>query len=210
MAYIYDILLNFNKKLIEYFEWEESDNIKYVKKIILFKVDSNVIKDIRDYEILFDKSFTDKIPKYEMNGNKDAAKVCLLTDSFIVIAVLIKNNKVSLISRLLLDEEFEVLEAANHIEETEIKYKKLKKKKLENTNLTRKEKLKRDKLSDEIDDLYNKKEIKGLMYLYYEYTNKENNNIDYIYKYLKESLDSFNEKHLELLDILLMTKTSND
>ena len=29
MAYIYDILLNFNKELIEFFEWEESDKIKY-------------------------------------------------------------------------------------------------------------------------------------------------------------------------------------
>lgn len=32
MVYIYDILLNFNKNLIEYFEWEEKDNIKYIKK----------------------------------------------------------------------------------------------------------------------------------------------------------------------------------
>ena len=30
MINIYDILLNFNKKLINFYEWEEEDNIKYV------------------------------------------------------------------------------------------------------------------------------------------------------------------------------------
>ena len=37
MTYIYDILLNLSKELIEFFEWEDSDNIKYVKKIAVFK-----------------------------------------------------------------------------------------------------------------------------------------------------------------------------
>ena len=45
MVYIYDILLNFNKNLIEYFEWDDKDSIKYVKKIALFKVSSKVIDD---------------------------------------------------------------------------------------------------------------------------------------------------------------------
>ena len=35
MIYIYDILLNFNTSLIEFFEWEENDLIKYIKKIML-------------------------------------------------------------------------------------------------------------------------------------------------------------------------------
>ena len=35
MVYIYDILLNFNKNLIEYFEWDDKDSIKYVKSFVL-------------------------------------------------------------------------------------------------------------------------------------------------------------------------------
>ena len=38
MTYIYDILLNLSKELIEFFEWEDSDNIKYVKKIVFSKL----------------------------------------------------------------------------------------------------------------------------------------------------------------------------
>ncbi len=61
MTYIYDILLNFNENLVEYFEWNDNDKIKYVKKIILFKVSSKVIEDIIYNDVLFDSSFTDKI-----------------------------------------------------------------------------------------------------------------------------------------------------
>ena len=34
MIYIYDIVLNLNKELIEYFEWDTNDNIKYIKKFL--------------------------------------------------------------------------------------------------------------------------------------------------------------------------------
>lgn len=37
MIYIYDILLNFNTSLIEFFEWEENDLIKYIKKFLYIK-----------------------------------------------------------------------------------------------------------------------------------------------------------------------------
>ena len=38
MIYIYDILLNFNTSLIEFFEWEENDLIKYIKKIPIYNL----------------------------------------------------------------------------------------------------------------------------------------------------------------------------
>ena len=57
MTYIYDILLNFNNNLIEHFEWEEKDKIKYVKKVILFKVPNKIIKD----KLLENKSLTPSI-----------------------------------------------------------------------------------------------------------------------------------------------------
>ena len=67
MNYIYDILLNFNKYLIEYFEWKDTDDIKYVKKIMLFKIDQKTIKDIIENIVILDNKFTSNIPKYEMS-----------------------------------------------------------------------------------------------------------------------------------------------
>ena len=187
MTYIYDILLNLSKELIEFFEWEDSDNIKYVKKIAVFKTSSKVIKDIIFNEIIFDNNFTKTIPKYEMNG--------------------IKESKPVLISRLLLDEEFEVLELANNLENTNIEYKIISEKPKSKNFLTRKEKTIKNKLDLEIDKLYEIKNEEKLIYLYYEFTNLECNNIDYIYKYIKDSLKNFNDRHRKLYDILLLSDT---
>lgn len=208
MAYIYDILLNFDKNLIEYFEWEDSDSIKYIKKIAVFKVNANVIKDIVNKEIVFSDEFMRKVPKYEMNGLKEAGSVCLFTDSFITIGVLIKNNKPVFYSRLLLDEEKEVLDIADSLEIKDINYITIGNKKRENTRLTRKEKMIKDKLFDEINRLYDEKKHDKLFYLYYEYTNKESKNIKEVYSFLKESLNDFNDKHKYLYDILLLSNAN--
>ena len=36
MNYIYDIYLNLNKNLYDFYEWNKSDNIIHIKKIIDF------------------------------------------------------------------------------------------------------------------------------------------------------------------------------
>ena len=208
MAYIYDILLNFDKNLIEHFEWEDEDSIKYIKKIIVFKVSSEVIKDIVNKEVVFSDEFIKKIPKYEMNGLKEAGSVCLFTDTFITIGVLIKNNKPVFYSRLLLDEEKEVLDIVQSLDIKDINYITIGNKKREDMNLTRKEKMIKDKLFDEINKLYYNKKYDILLYLYYEYTNKENKEIKEVYTFLKESLNNFNEKHKYLYDILLLSNAN--
>ena len=40
------------------------------------------------------------------------------------------------------------------------------------------------------------------MYLYYEFTGKECNSIDHIYKYLISSLEVFTDKHMKLYEVL--------
>ena len=47
MIYIYDILLNFNTSLIEFFEWEENDLIKYVKKLPIYKVSDDFLYNLK-------------------------------------------------------------------------------------------------------------------------------------------------------------------
>lgn len=205
MVYIYDILLNFNKNLIEYFEWEEKDNIKYIKKIALFKVSDKLINDIVYKNITFSDEFINNIPKYEMNGRIDAGSVYLFTNSFIVIGVLIKNKKPILISRLLLDEEKEVLEISDKMETININYVVDGTKKIDTEIITRKEKMMKEQLFNQITKLLDNKDYDKLFYLYYEYTNKENKNINYVYKYLIDSLKNFNDKHKHLFDILMLS-----
>lgn len=209
MIYIYDILLNFNDKLIEYFEWEEKDNIKYVKKIAVFKAQENIINDIIKKELLLSNDFTEKIPKYEMNGLKKERCACLLTDGNIVIGILIKENKIIGISRLLLDEENEVLDISSNLKPINISYKILNNKINYINNLTRKEQIIKEKLTTEFKNLFINKQYNKLYYLYYEYTNKESKNYEYIYNYLINTLTNFNNKHLKLNEILLLSNKKN-
>lgn len=208
MVYIYDILLNFNKDLIEYFEWEDTDSIKYVKKVALFKVENKVLFDMINKLIVFSEEFINNVPKYEMNGMKDAGSVCLFTDGFMVIGVLIKEGKPVLFSRLLLDEESEVLDISSKMNVSNIEYSIKGDRYFNKENLTRKELLIKEKLSLEIDRLFEEKNYDKLLYLYYEYANKEGNNIEYVYKFLKNSINDFNDKHRYLFDILLLSNAN--
>lgn len=205
MTYIYDILLNFNKNLVECFQWNDSDKIKYVKRIVLFKVDSKVIKDIIYNDVLLDDSFINMIPKYEINGEVDSNFLCLLCDGMFVIGLYIKSNKPVLVSRMLLDEEQEVIEITNSLSNTLVSYKVLSKNSKLNCLLTRREFDIRDALRLEFDRLYKDNCLDKLMYFYYEFTNKECHNIDYIYNYLVDSLDNFSKGHVNLFEIINMS-----
>lgn len=202
MNYIYDVLLNFNKELIEYFEWEDTDDIKYVKKIMIFKTTTETLNDIINNVVLLDNKFTNNIPKYEINNLKENCKMCLLTDEKQVIGVLIDKNKIEYISRMLLDEEYESLLNSDHLTITDINYKIIKKRPKITNTLTRSEYKVKNLLLEKLESLYKSQMNNALMYLYYEYTNEECKDINYIYKFLVDSLNDFNNKHIYLYNIL--------
>ena len=40
MTYIYDVTLNFNEILYDFFEWNNSDTLTHIRKIPMFKVNN--------------------------------------------------------------------------------------------------------------------------------------------------------------------------
>lgn len=202
MVYIYDIILNFNDELIEFFEWEDNDNIKYIKKLPLIRVEDSLIKDILENDILFADDFLEQIKNKTIyyDSKRDNYPVIVLSNQDIVIAVLLKENDYKY-SRLLLDEEYEVLNIADKLSVTKVDYT-VKGKKILNSNLTRKERKIRGILLNEIDYLYNSNKLDKLNYYYYEYFNEINNNKEEVYKRLKNSLGVIDERHIKLLEIV--------
>ena len=51
MNYIYDILLNYNKKLYEFYDWNLSDSIVHIRKIPIFKISTNQLIDLVNNKI---------------------------------------------------------------------------------------------------------------------------------------------------------------
>ena len=57
MAYIYDILLNFNEDFFEFYDWNKNDKIIHIKKIPIYQVDNKTLKDILHNKIKINGDF---------------------------------------------------------------------------------------------------------------------------------------------------------
>ena len=51
MTYIYDVTLNFNEVLYDFFEWNNNDNLIHVRKIPIFKVSNENFLNMLMYEV---------------------------------------------------------------------------------------------------------------------------------------------------------------
>lgn len=113
MNYIYDILLNYSSELYDFYEWNKNDLITHIKKIPVVKVKKNVLNDLKDYKVKIDDDFLSKYKnKTEKFNKKNIDKIecsIIFTDGFEALAVLFKKGISSYYSKLLLDEEEELL-----------------------------------------------------------------------------------------------------
>ncbi len=203
MIYIYDILLNFSKdKIFEFYEWEKEDKIEHVKKIKLLKVDSKVMDDFINYKVTIIDEKKEEIKNgMELFKNKQVKRAMLFTDGYRVLALLFNENfKCIEKSRLLLEEELDVLDISEKLNAINIIYKKTGKK--EEVFLTRHEWEVKSYLEKEVNKAYKKKDMDKLKYIYMEYFNEECMDIEKIFDRLKNSLEEINEKHIKLFDML--------
>lgn len=205
MIYIYDLVLNWsNKRRYEFFEWNNDDEIEYIKKIPIFRI-SNFDKVITN-GIVVDKSFLDKIyNKTEVYGNKSVSKAeycCIFCDDILTKAIACEfsdDGKIIYSSNIYFLDLDEVLELAKKTKTIYLEGKIIEKEIFDNLFLTRLERRKKKILLDDINISYQNKDIDKLKYYYYELFNKESENIEEIKKKLVNSLNNiYNSKHDEL------------
>lgn len=127
MNYIYDILLNLQKRPYDFFEWNETDEIIHVRKIPFFRVETNDLYNIKNNNIKFDDFFLKKVKnRCEVFTNKNVKVlkyVCLFSDTKVAIAVELNDNGEKVrSSKLLIDEEVDVNEVSQNIEFSSINY----------------------------------------------------------------------------------------
>ncbi|MCI5701726.1 MAG: hypothetical protein MR266_03085 [Erysipelotrichaceae bacterium] len=207
MIYIYDIILNFNSVFYEFYEWDSKDNLTFIRKIPLVKVDTNFINDILTKKVVIDDPIVLEITnKCEITSCKKANKIkyaCLFTDSLKVIGVILNDKKqIIKVSDLLLDEANDVINISKRTNIRSITYNIL-----ENKNneffLTKKEIKIKNYLQDEIQNIQNKKDFSKLSYLYFEYFNKiPDNNCDISKELLNSFKNNLTTKHIELYELL--------
>lgn len=211
MNYIYDVLLNFNEKIYDFYDWNLSDNVYHIRKIPIFKVNSNDLKKIYKNEVEFEKSFYEKINnKTEIYFNKRIGYLrygCVFSDSVNAIALRFKNKTIEK-SSMLLSEIEEACDIVKYLKDEEIPFKIIK----VNTNehyKTRHDIELNSYLTKELNKL-KEDNVAKLKYIYYECFDKyeENSNkiILKINKELENNFDLLSNKLYSIIKLMQMSK----
>ena len=209
MTYVYDLILNFNSELYEFYEWNKDDDIYHIKRINLIKIDSKTYNEILENEVTFNDDFLltifNKCEYFENRGVEEIPYAVLVTDTLRVMGIMLDmHGNVIKYSSLLLDEEEDVLDISDRLGVLKLKYQ-IKKKKTSTNALTRYENNIIKYIKKDLNLCYKEKNLSKLKYLYYEYFNKQCNDLEEIYRCLINELNNVNEKHYYLCNLIKLS-----
>ena len=207
MNYVFDICLNFNKELYNFYEWNNEDEILYFLKIPVFKIEEDLLEDFINHEIKVDSIFLKKIYNksqiYFKKSNRLNEYSCILTTNKKSIGLNFDNNgNVIGKSNLSLEEENEVIEFSKFMKYSIINYKIIRKNIIKEKYLTRKEKEDIILIKNYLNDLEKNNRITELKYLYYEVFNTKTNDYKKIKNKLDNSLFMSDKKREKFLEII--------
>jgi len=205
MHYIYDILLNYNSEAYEFFEWDNKDEFSHIRKIPFYKINTNDLFDLINNKVQIDSEFISKIYKKTEVFNKNRVISIdysfLATDKKEVVAFkLDKDGNVIKYSKLLPNEEDEVIEYSYSISPYKINYKVVKNIK-KNNFITRNELKIRDYIFKEINKIIKNNDIDKLNYMYLECFEKTPPK-DIKYNFLKELNNNWDNNYYKIYKFL--------
>ena len=172
MTYIYDVTLNFNETLYDFFEWNNSDTLTHVRKIPIFKVSNEVFIDILSNVIKVSDTILSKIKgKTDVYGKKNKSfTACLIRNEDNIIALKFNDEGISkYISNIVVEEELDILEIK--VNNTKIfEYEIIKQRKTLLT--TRYDSMNKTFIEKQLNSLNVDNDSEKIKYLYFEYFGK--------------------------------------
>jgi len=206
MNYIYDIYLNLNDTLYDFFDWNKNDKLIHIKKIPIIMVSNDIIKELINYKIKIDSETLNNIyDKTELWNFSEKIDFCtLFSDNTNIMAIQFDKNGNSIKkSYLMIDEELEILDETKKFKVKELNYKVINK--TYPILKTRKEVKEENFIESELKNIENDK----LNYIYFECFGKHEKN-------KKTMLNSINrlsknsKTYKNLYDILKLTSTTKN
>lgn len=199
MNYYYDVLLNFQEEYYMFYEWDEKDNIEFIKKIPLIHVSPKVIIDALENIIEIDKDLLNELSnKTKLKQNKTLEYACIISDGKNSLALEFNQNGLLINkSSLILEDELNINEFIYSINKIKIDYKIVNK--LPVAKEIRQDIEIKRVLKLEIDNIYQNKNYSKLKYLYLEWFNELLGDIDLMYKNMLLKIDgklTMNEYHI--------------
>lgn len=203
MNYIYDIYLNFNENLYDFFDWDKSDKLTHIKAIPIFKVTEETLKKIITYDINLEKDFHLIKNKATVWTKSDKHKnYSLFCDENNIIAIEfddVGNSKRK--SFLSINDELEIIENNTKIKTKSLNFKIYKKKQM--SLKTRKQENEETFIENELKNIDNEK----LYYIYFECFGKKGTNKHLMTKKLL-NLSKNSKTYINLYNILKLTSTT--
>ena len=190
MNYIYNIKVNLKPNLINFYEWNNSDNITKIDRIPLYLVNS------KDYINILNMNI-ELIDKIELVNN-----MCLFTNGVDVVCTFFTDkNIIDKISKLDLIEEEEILDEVKDKDKIILKYKIINK----GNNYKLIPRFEDKIVNDVIEYIKSKKEDNNIInYLYYEcFNNKKcNNKYEKLIKVLNKEHSNKHDYLHEIIDLI--------
>lgn len=205
MNYVYDVLLDLKPILYDFYEWNPIDEITHIRRIPIVKVSSSCLQELRNNKIKVDNDFIckyrHKAEVFQRKSVKFLECAVVFTDGLEAFAASFYKNELNLKSRLLLDEEEDVLEISKQVEKSIFPYEIVEPTK-NNPFRTRKEEEREKYILKEINHVHNKEKLE---YIYFECFNEmpveEENIIGKICNELEKKFDTLSPKIYRVLKL---------
>jgi len=203
MIYVYDVLVNLNEEMYDFYDWDESDDYVHVRRVPLFKVSFNQYSDLVNRKIKVSEDFLinikDKTQVFSSRNIEIIPYSAIFSDGKMAVMVEFNDKGCSLRkSKFLINEEMEILNITNSMKESVVDYN-IVNSRANRNNMIRSERNVINVIVKELENLKDDKE--RIDYLYYEWFDSNEGNLKYE-KLLKDLKKSFTSKHLEFLDLL--------
>lgn len=202
MKYIYDIVLNFNKILYDFYEWNRTDNFVNIKKIPIIRINNKDFINILNNNIKLNNKLFETIKnKTELYENKKDNCLLIINNCNIIGLKFNEKGITTHISSLNVIDELDIIEL-NIKKEITFKYQILDKRK--NVLATRLECQNKEKIKCEINSLNLNKDKEKIKYIYFEYFGKKEANCSKALKKLKSKIkyENFNTDLKKLFNLI--------
>ncbi len=207
MNFYYEIKLNFSdNELYKFYEWSENDKLDLIKKIPIIKVKTALLKEIYNNNFEISEDLFNYISgKTIVKDNLNIENACIFCDTKNCIAIEFDKNRKSIArSTLLLEDENNICEVSFSIKMKDIEIKKIDK--LNYSHEFRQETKIKNVITKEILELYKNKDKNKLEYLYYEWFNEKETNLDIILKKMLQDIKKeLKSIHCEIYKIIKMS-----
>lgn len=205
MNYYYDLVLNFDfDHLWHFYEWEKNDLLTYVKKIPLFRVDFDTMKDFLMYHIKMPSDFVSEIAHKTVVANQDETLeyAFLMSDAKNSLAVLLNEEGIVIaLSSVLIRDDNNINEFMYTLREKNLSYERLNKREIKH-ELRQKEKLSQV-IQVELATLREEKNINKLKYLYYEWFGHDEEDFTKMYEEMQMALKNTDLETLEKISYFI-------